>query len=61
MVRLIDLTNDAKLEELVDAPKLSYSSVLSLWGGTVGTYLRVIVDSQVHEFFGFSMGGDQVC
>ena len=47
---LHDLTGDGRPEEIVDASQFSCSSAASLWGGSGGTYLWVIVDGEAHEF-----------
>jgi hypothetical protein len=49
-VTLHDLTGDGRPEEIVDASQFSCSSAASLWGGSGGTYLWVIVDGEAHEF-----------
>ncbi len=47
---LHDFTGDGRPEELVDASQFSCSTALSLWGGTGGTYLWVVVDGEAYEF-----------
>jgi hypothetical protein len=49
-ITLHDLTGDGRPEEVVDASQLSCSTALTLWGGSGGTYLWVIVDGKAHEF-----------
>jgi hypothetical protein len=49
-VTLHDLTGDGKAEKIIDASKFSCSTALSLWGGSGGTYLWVIVDGKKYEF-----------
>lgn len=49
-VTLHDLTGDGRPEEIVDAAQFSCSSAASLWGGSGGTYLWVIVDGKAYEF-----------
>jgi hypothetical protein len=49
-ILLQDLTGDGKPEELVDGAQFSCSTSASMWGGTGGTYLWVIVDGQKYEF-----------
>ena len=53
-ITLHDFTGDGRPEEVVDASQFSCSSALTLWGGTGGTYLWVIVDNQAHEFLAHS-------
>ena len=49
-VTLHDITGDGRPEELVDASQFSCSTASSLWGGSGGTYLWVIVDGKTYEF-----------
>lgn len=49
-ITLHDFTGDGRPEELVDASQFSCSTVASLWGGSGGTYLWVIVDGKAYEF-----------
>ncbi|MGD8703661.1 MAG: hypothetical protein PVH26_14590 [Desulfosarcina sp.] len=49
-ITLHDLTGDGRPEEIVDASQFSCSTVASLWGGTGGTYLWMIVDGKTYEF-----------
>lgn len=49
-ITLHDFTGDGRPEELVDASQFSCSTALSLWGGTGGTYLWVVVDGETYEF-----------
>ena len=50
VVTLHDFTGDGKPEEVVDGSQFACSSALTLWGGTGGTFLWVIVDNEIHEF-----------
>ena len=45
-----DFTGNGLPEEIVDASQFSCSTAASLWGGSGGTYLWVIVDRKVYEF-----------
>jgi hypothetical protein len=47
---LHDVTGDGQPETIVDAAGFSCSTAASLWGGSGGTYLWVIVDGEAHEF-----------
>ncbi len=49
-VTLYDLTGDGRPEEIVDASQFSCSTAVSIWGGTGGTLLWVIVGEKAHEF-----------
>lgn len=49
-ITLHDFTGDGRPEELVDASQFSCSTALSLWGGSGGTYLWVVVDGEAYEF-----------
>jgi hypothetical protein len=49
-ITLHDLTGDGQPEEIVDASQFSCSTAASLWGGTGGTYLWIIVDGKTYEF-----------
>jgi hypothetical protein len=49
-ITLHDITGDGRPEEFVDASQFSCSTALTLWGGTGGTYLWVIVEGKTHEF-----------
>lgn len=49
-VTLHDITGDGRLEELVDASQFSCSTASSLWSGSGGTYLWVVVDGKTYEF-----------
>ena len=49
-ISLLDITGDGKPEEFVDGAQFSCSTALTLWGGTGGTYLWVIVDGKKYEF-----------
>ncbi len=45
-----DITGDGRPEEFVDASQFSCSTASSLWGGSGGTYLWVVVDGKSYEF-----------
>ena len=45
-----DLTGDGVPETLVDSAGFACSTALTLWGGSGGNFLWVIVDGEVHEF-----------
>ena len=49
-ITLHDLTGDGRPEEIVDAAQMSCSSAASLWGGSGGTLLWVVVDGEAYEF-----------
>jgi hypothetical protein len=49
-VTLHDITGDGRPEEFVDAAQFSCSAASSLWGGSGGSYLWVVVDGQTYEF-----------
>ena len=49
-ITLYDLTGDGRPEEIVDASQFSCSTSVSMWGGSGGTLLWVIVDGAKHEF-----------
>jgi len=49
-VTLHDITGDGKPEEFVDAAHFSCSTAASLWGGSGGTYLWIVVDGKAYEF-----------
>ena len=49
-ITLHDITGDGHPEEFVDASQLSCTTALTLWGGTGGTYLWVIVEGKTYEF-----------
>ena len=49
-ITLHDFTGDGRPEEVVDASQFSCSTAASLWGGSGGTYLWVVVDGEAHEF-----------
>jgi len=49
-ITLHDFTGDGRPEEIVDASQFSCSTSASMWGGTGGTYLWVIVDGKAYEF-----------
>ena len=45
-----DFTGDGQPEEVVDASQFSCSTAASMWGGSGGTPLWVIVDGKAFEF-----------
>ena len=49
-ITLHDLTGDGRPEEIVDASQFSCSTSVSMWGGSGGTLLWVLVDGKKHEF-----------
>ena len=49
-VTLHDITGDGQPEEIIDASQFSCSTAASLWGGSGGTYLSVVVAGKQHEF-----------
>lgn len=49
-ITLHDLTGDGRPEEIVDASQFSCSTSASIWGGSGGTFLWVIVDGKAYEF-----------
>ena len=49
-VTLNDITGDGNPEQIVDASQFACSTALTLWGGTGGTLLWIIVDQKVYEF-----------
>jgi hypothetical protein len=49
-ITLHDLTGDGRPEEVVDASRFSCSTALTMWRGSGGTYLWVIVDGKTYEF-----------
>lgn len=49
-ITLHDITGDGKPEEFVDGEQFSCSTALTLWGGTGGTYLWVVVAGKPYEF-----------
>jgi hypothetical protein len=48
-ITLHDFTGDGRPEELVDASQFSCSTAASLWGGSGGTLLWVLIDGKTHE------------
>ena len=50
VVTLHDFTGDGIPEEVVDGSKFACSTSLTMWGGTGGTFLWVIVENKAHEF-----------
>ena len=48
-ITLHDLTGDGRPEEIVDASQFSCSTSISMWGGSGGTFLWVIVDGKAYE------------
>ncbi len=49
-VTLHDFTGDGKPEEVIDGSQFACSTALTLWGGTGGTLLWIIVENEIHEF-----------
>ncbi len=49
-ITLHDFTGDGRPEEIVDASQFSCSTSASMWGGSGGTFLWVLVDGKTHEF-----------
>jgi len=49
-ITLHDITGDGRPEEFVDASQFSCSTAASLWSGSGGTFLWVIVDGKPFEF-----------
>ena len=49
-ITLHDFTGDGRPEEIVDASQFSCSTSASMWGGSGGTLLWVLVDGEKHEF-----------
>ena len=49
-ITLYDITGDGRPEEFVDTSQFSCSTAASLWGGSGGTYLWVIVEGKAYEF-----------
>jgi len=49
-ITLHDFTGDGRPEEVVDASQFSCSTSASMWGGSGGTLLWVLVDGKAYEF-----------
>jgi hypothetical protein len=49
-ITLHDFTGDGRPEEVVDASQFSCSTAVSMWSGSGGTLLWVIVDEKAHQF-----------
>ena len=49
-ITLYDFTGDGRSEKIVDSSQFSCSTAASLWGGSGGTYLWIIVDGKAYEF-----------
>lgn len=49
-ITLHDFTGDGRPDEIVDASQFSCSTSASMWGGSGGTLLWVLVDGKQHEF-----------
>ena len=49
-ITLYDFTGDGRPEEIVDSSQFSCSTAVSLWGGSGGALLWVIVDGKSYEF-----------
>ena len=49
-ITLHDVTGNGRPEEVVDASQFSCSTSASMWGGSGGMFLWVIVDGKAYEF-----------
>ena len=49
-ITLHDFTGDGRPEEVVDASQFSCSTSVSMWGGSGGTFLWVLVDGKKYEY-----------
>lgn len=49
-ITLHDITGDGLPEEVIDASQFACSTAASLWTGSGGAYLWVIVDNKAYEF-----------
>jgi hypothetical protein len=49
-VSTYDFTGDGQPEAVVDASRFACSTAASMWGGTGGALLWVVVDGKAHEF-----------
>jgi hypothetical protein len=49
-ITLHDFTGDGRPEKIVDASQFSCSTSASMWGGSGGTLLWVLVDGEKNEF-----------
>lgn len=49
-ITLHDFTGDGRPEEVVDASRFSCSTAVSMWSGSGGTFLWLIVDGKVYEY-----------
>ena len=49
-ITLHDLTGDGRPEEIIDASEFACSTSASMWGGSGGTFLWVLVDGRAYEF-----------
>lgn len=49
-ISLYDFTGDGRPEKVVDAAQFSCSTSASMWGGTGGMLLWVVVDGEAREF-----------
>ncbi|MFT5396711.1 MAG: hypothetical protein ACI85N_001916 [Gammaproteobacteria bacterium] len=49
-ITLHDFTGDGRPEEIIDASQFSCSSSASMWGGTGGMFLWVLVEGKAYEF-----------
>ena len=49
-ITLYDLTGDGKPEKVIDSSQFSCSTAVSLWGGSGGSYVWVIVNGKTYEF-----------
>jgi hypothetical protein len=50
VITLYDFTGDGRPEEIVDASHFSCSTSASMWSGSGGTFLWVLVDGKAYEF-----------
>ena len=49
-ITMHDFTGDGRPEEVIDASQFSCSTAASMWGGSGGRLLWVLVDGKKHEF-----------
>jgi len=49
-ITLHDFTGDGRPEEIIDASQFSCSTSVSMWTGSAGTLLWIIVDEKTYEF-----------
>lgn len=60
-----DITGDGRPEPIVDASQFSCSTSASMWGGSGGTFLWVLVEGKAYEFIAhkwriFDVDGQQI-